>query len=228
MAANGISTLSTKELRQVAKLELAQTKRQQVGTQGYRDLRYYDLDLLPTKYSGDGIVNNPNAGGLQAGRPWKTTPNILAGLWRSQYNGYFGDDAEFAGGAGQGVNSPNWFDTQIPTESIQVTDFSKPNIGTALVSFQWIGYFRAPHTANYTFYITSDDESYFWIGNNAITNYTTANANIWTWAGAGETASDSIALTAGEYYPIRVQYGNATGLNSFSISWSDDYTPPGP
>jgi hypothetical protein len=227
MAANGISTLSTKELRQLAKLELAQTKRQLTGTPG-RPLKYFDIDLLPTKYDGNDIINNPNVGGLVAGRPWKTTPNVLSGLWRSQYNGYFGDDAEFAGSAGQGVNSPNWFDTQIPTESIQVTDFSKPNIGTALVSFQWIGYFRAPHTANYTFYITSDDESYFWIGNNAITNYTTANANIWTWSGAGETASDPILLTAGQYYPIRVQWGNATGVNSFSISWSDDHTPPGP
>ena len=221
MAENGISTLETKEERQLAKLELAQTKRQQVGTPGYRNLRYYDIALLPTRYVGNDVVDNTNEGGLVQGRPWKTTPNILSGLWRSQYDGYFG--ALDAGVAGQDSNSPNWFDTQTPTESIQVTDFSKPNIGVALVSFQWLGYFRAPHTANYTFYITSDDESYFWIGNKAVTNYTSANADIWTWSASGETSSNLISLEAGEYYPIRLQWGNATGLNSFSISWEDDY-----
>lgn len=185
----------------------------------YRIHNTYDITELPTQYSDNTIVDNPNPGGLQQGRPWKSTPNVLAGLWRSQYNGYFGD-VEFAGSHGQQTTSPDWFDAQTPVESIQVTDFSKPEIGASIVSFQWIGYFRAPHTAKYIFYITSDDESYFWIGNNAITSYTTANANIWTWTGLGETASDSIALTAGTYYPIRLQWGNATGQNSLSINWA--------
>ena len=76
MAENGISSLATKADRQIAKLELAQTKRQQTGTAGYRELRYYDLDLLPTKYVGNDVVNNPNVGGLQPGRPWSTTPLV--------------------------------------------------------------------------------------------------------------------------------------------------------
>jgi len=147
----------------------------------------------------------------------------ITGLWRSLYNGYFGEGAD-GGGRGKQANSPTWFDTQTPTESIQVTDFSKPNIGVSLASAQWLGYFRAPHTADYTFYITSDDESYFWIGNNAVTNYTTTNADIWTWVGLGEIASNPISLEQGNYYPIRSQWGNATGLNSFSISWSNTIT----
>lgn len=70
MAANGISTLPTRQARQQAKLDLAQTKRQAVGTNGFRSLNTYDLDLLPTKYSGNTLVDNPNPGGLMAGRPW--------------------------------------------------------------------------------------------------------------------------------------------------------------
>jgi len=147
----------------------------------------------------------------------------ITGLWRSLYDGYFGEGAN-GGASGKQANSPTWFDTQTPTESIQVTDFSKPNIGVSLASAQWLGYFRAPHTADYTFYITSDDESYFWIGNNAVTNYTTTNADIWTWVGLGEIASNPISLEQGKYYPIRSQWGNATGLNSFSISWSNTIT----
>jgi hypothetical protein len=69
MAANGISTLATKELRQKAKLDLAAAKR---ATDG--NLRAtYDIGLLPTQYNDDDIVNNPNAGGLVAGRPWIET-----------------------------------------------------------------------------------------------------------------------------------------------------------
>ena len=212
MAANGISTLSTKELRQVAKLELAQTKRQLTGTQGYRENRYYDLDLLPTKYSGDGIVNNPNLGGLQPGRPWKTTPNVLSGLWRSQYNGYF--EADWT-----------WFDTQTPIASIQVNDFTFPDGGD---SYQWLGYFKAPHTANYTFYLESDDRAQFWLGAKAITGYDDGNWDVYSDAGEGESSTDPIALVAGQYYPIRLQYGDTGGDNFVDFSWSDDYTPPAP
>lgn len=69
MAANGISTLSTKQARQVAKLNLAQTKRTEAGN-GQRALHSYNINTLPTKYSGDTVVDNANAGGLVQGRPW--------------------------------------------------------------------------------------------------------------------------------------------------------------
>jgi hypothetical protein len=69
MAANGISTLATKELRQKAKLDLAATKRDSDGNVRAT----YDLTLLPTQYNDDEILNNPNAGGLVVGRPWIET-----------------------------------------------------------------------------------------------------------------------------------------------------------
>ncbi len=73
MAANGISTLSTKELKQIAKLNLAQTKRQAGGNTSqpfYRPLNTYDINLLPTHYIGDTVVNNVHAGDPTPGRPW--------------------------------------------------------------------------------------------------------------------------------------------------------------
>lgn len=66
MAANGISTLVSKELKQVAKLDLAATDRTAVGN----PRNTYDITQLPTQYSGNVIVDNPNAGGLIVGRPW--------------------------------------------------------------------------------------------------------------------------------------------------------------
>lgn len=66
MAANGISTLSTKEARQVAKLDLAEAKREADGN----PRTTYDITQLPTQYSGNDVVDNSNAGGLVEGRPW--------------------------------------------------------------------------------------------------------------------------------------------------------------
>ena len=69
MAANGISTLATKELRQKAKLDLAATKR--AADINLRST--YDITTLPTQYNDNGVIDNPNIGGLVAGRPWITT-----------------------------------------------------------------------------------------------------------------------------------------------------------
>lgn len=69
MAANGISTLATKELRQKAKLDLAASNRAAVGN----PRATYDITQLPTQYNDNDAVNNPNVGGLVVGRPWIET-----------------------------------------------------------------------------------------------------------------------------------------------------------
>ena len=83
MAANGISTLSTKLSRQTAKLDIAQAKRQGkvVAANGtitgaidstkpyYRAKNTYDLSFLPDTYATSGD-DNANTSGLVQGRPW--------------------------------------------------------------------------------------------------------------------------------------------------------------
>ncbi len=96
MSANGISELSTKEARQLAKLEIAEAKRngKTVADDGtvsgsvdptkpyYRSRNVLDISELPTKYSGNTLVDNINQGGLVLGRPWSTTetPDLFTGL----------------------------------------------------------------------------------------------------------------------------------------------------
>jgi hypothetical protein len=73
MAANGISTLGTKQLRQEAKLNLAEIQRQAGGDTSdpaYRPLNVLDITLLPTRYQDNDVIDNANPGGLQPGRPW--------------------------------------------------------------------------------------------------------------------------------------------------------------
>lgn len=69
MSANGIAHLPTKELRQKAKLDLAAAKR---AADGYPRATY-DITQLPTQYNDDTVIDNPNTGGLQLGRPWINT-----------------------------------------------------------------------------------------------------------------------------------------------------------
>ena len=66
---NKIARLATREDRQKAKLDLAALDRTASGNP--RDV--YDITELPTQYSGDTVVDNPNVGGLVEGRPWDTT-----------------------------------------------------------------------------------------------------------------------------------------------------------
>lgn len=73
MAANGISTLANKKLRQEAKLAQAnadRAARNVVEPGRYADTTA-DINQLPTKYDTDNsLIDNPNAGGLKPGRPW--------------------------------------------------------------------------------------------------------------------------------------------------------------
>ena len=89
MAANGISTIPTKDARQLAKLDLAAAKRKgRVITEGggtwsdngidddtaiaYRANNTYDITSLPDIYNGNlpGADDNPNPDGLLPKRPW--------------------------------------------------------------------------------------------------------------------------------------------------------------
>lgn len=155
----------------------------------------------------------PNYGlglGLGLGlRAYKPSPGIayLSGLIQSVYSGYFADN-------------PDWFSTATRTSSgavVVISDGSVP--GTT--SYQYIGYFRPASTELYTFYLTSDDASYLWIGDKAVTGFTTSNATI---NNGGSHASievtGSVSLLAGNYYPIRIQNGNGGGPGVVSLAFS--------
>ena len=61
---NKINRLATRQLRQEAKLALATLDRAASSKRST-----LTINDLPTKYSGDTIVDNPNTGGLVVGRP---------------------------------------------------------------------------------------------------------------------------------------------------------------
>jgi hypothetical protein len=128
----------------------------------------------------------------------------VAGLYQSYQLGYHNENVNYmTSPIGEGAtNSVNY-----------------PSIGDN-ISYQWIGYFLAPTTGIYNFSLNSDDGSYFWIGNNAISGYTTGNANVFATFNTGTVTSGNIQLTAGTYYPVRVLYGNGLGAAFITLSFS--------
>ena len=206
MSANGIAHLATRELRQKAKLELAASKR----SSDSNPRAEYDITQLPTQYDGNNIINNINVGGLVQGRPWITGTGKVYwdGLWHDKYTGYFNDDPAFFI-----ANTPSTFGYPDTT----VVDSSIPEY----TSVEWRGFFLPPKTDTYTFYTNSDDASYLWIGDTAVSGFTTANAIVNNGGLHGlEEASGSIELVEGIYYPIRIQCGNNQAGGACLVSWS--------
>lgn len=135
-----------------------------------------------------------------------------SGLVGQKYSGYYADNVNYFLTATK-TGSPSLFTT--------IDTGSPPwNIGD-YYSYEWTGYFKPSTTETYTFYTYSDDASHLWIGDNALSGYTTANALINNGGvhGAREY-SGSIALTAGLYYPIRIQFGENAGGDVIRVSFS--------
>jgi hypothetical protein len=204
MSANGIAHLPTREDRQKAKLDLAASNRSAAGNP--RDK--YDLSQLPTQYYGNAVIDNENAGGLIVGRPWivgDTAKLYNDGLYARLYSGYHND-------------VPTWFATAVQTAESAYTSLTLPAFAEN-TSLQALGYFLPRTTETYTFGISCDDAGYLWIGSNAVSGFTTSNKLIRAQYDSGEVFG-TINLTAGVYYPIRIQYGNGPASGNFNLSFS--------
>lgn len=136
-------------------------------------------------------------------------------------------------------NDPTWFNSNTPnvmgvTTTLKNTycatgGFNNPNTtdtavgglaATTVYSVEWTGFFFAPITGTYTFYLASDDSSYLWVGNTAASGFTTSNAlinNLYT--GPAEKSATT-ALTGGTYYPFRLQFGDGGGGEFITFSFA--------
>lgn len=163
----------------------------------------------PTPTPTSGPVGTPTPTPTSTSTPTPTpTPIGANGLMRSIYSGYFADDV-------------NWFSTATLINSAIDTGSIQIGYTGDLFSAEWVGYFRAETTENYTFYIDSDDSSFLWIGGSAISGYTTSSALVANpEIHSPRERSGSISLVEGNVYPIRIQYGEHFGGETFTCSFS--------
>ena len=139
-----------------------------------------------------------------------------AGLYKRTYAGYHNENPSFFATA-----TPATYGTN-PATSVQTTAISEPSSDDGSnFSVQWLGYFKPTTTETYTLFISSDDGSYLWIGANAISGFTTANSTINNGGAHGPVeVSATVSLTAGIYYPIRMQFGEIGGGDVFTFNHS--------
>ena len=140
----------------------------------------------------------------------------VAGLYKTTYAGYFNDVVSFFATA-----TPTTYGTN-PATSVQTTAISEAATGDGTnFSIQWLGYFLPSTTETYTFFTSSDDASYVWVGSNAITGFTTGNATVNNGGLHGnQERSGTASLTAGVYYPIRIQFGENGGGDVLTFNYS--------
>ena len=126
--------------------------------------------------------------------------SALPGIWRKDYQGYFNDSTSFFDTATLKASPYNH------NEAVNTI-----NEGSLVnnTSIELKGYFLASYTGTHTFYLSTDDGGWMWIGPTALTGYTTSNALVKNGGQHGEQeVSATIDLVSGTYYPLRIQFGN--------------------
>jgi hypothetical protein len=80
-------------------------------------------------------------------------------------------------------------------------------------SVKWTGYIKPDYTGTYTFYTTSDDGARLYVNGSTVIN---------SWIDQGPTEhSGTIALTAGQWYPIELDFYENGGGAAITLSWSE-------
>ena len=138
-----------------------------------------------------------------------------SGLFGRRYSGYFADDVNWFGTAT--LSGTSRADTSINYNN------NFPQSPADNFSMEWQGYFKASITGTWNFRTTSDDASWIWMGATALSGWSTSNALVDNRGLHGsQSASGNISLVAGNYYPIRVQFGEQGGGEVMIVN----FTPP--
>lgn len=164
--------------------------------------------------------------------------NIVAGLYRRKYVG------EIMAGAG---NTNSWDFTFTSNPSHGPISTPDKEIDTVVsfgqrndlpyedgYTFEWKGYLQVPASGTWNTYITCDDDVVMWIGTAALNPSKTNahHAQAYINQGFSGANTNSLTLTSGVWYPVRmwfVEYGGAerfqlfmnTSANSTKYSGSD-------
>lgn len=148
---------------------------------------------------------------------WSIAGSDGQGLQTVTFTGY--------GGAGTGLAATYYDNQDFTGATVKRTDptvnFSwgagspDPAIASDTFSARWLGQVQAAYTETYTFYATADDGVRVWVNGNLIIDQGTQ---------PGVEGFGTVALTAGQSYPIKVEYLQSTGTASVSLSWSSAST----
>lgn len=135
------------------------------------------------------------------------TGSDLPGLIGNRYVGYHNNVANFFDSASK------YLGTGTPVTSTEILNFTS---GADSYSWLWNGYFKANVTGTWSFRVVSDDWSFVWLGATALSGYTNDNSI------ANSGKNGTFSMVAGNYYPIRIAYGEGGGADYMNFY----FTPP--
>lgn len=94
-----------------------------------------------------------------------------------------------------------------------------PGVPTEDFSVRWTGQVQAQHSENYTFHVEADDGVRVWLGDRQIMD---------EWRQQSTTlVSLPVALNAGQFYPLTIEYFSAKPPAMAKLKWSSPSTPVG-
>ena len=141
------------------------------------------------------------------------------GLSYKIVNGYFKDDVKY-------FLKANQISSGISTDFSTLQKATNNSTqGNQIFSVEWYGVIIPDSTGLWKFSLNSDDASYLWIGNKAVHLYSNDNADINNGGLHDMTVKDKILLlSAGNTYPIRIQFGGGS-IRNISLSISSPNNP---
>ena len=117
-----------------------------------------------------------------------------------------------------------WFKDSVCSEIDPVIDEAwtdvSPGCGIAkdFWNVRWQGQIEALYPELYTFYLTVNDMGRVWINNQLV-------VDAWLSTSAGKTITGTIALTAGQKVPIKVDFAEKVGEAKVKLEWSSASNP---
>jgi len=192
-----------------------------------------------------GVITFPGSGGLTT---WisksvdiSITPgkHIIKFLIKNAPNDFKLDKIEFVEkdvvypGNGTGLSKSiwtaalggrTWFKDSICSEIDPVinhtwTDVSPGcNVSNDFWNIRWLGQIQPLFAEDYTFYLTVNDMGRVWINNQLLIDG-------WLGTSSGTTITGTVALTAGQKVPIKVDFAEKTGDAKIKLEWSSPSNP---
>jgi hypothetical protein len=147
------------------------------------------------------------------------TSSYFSGLGRTQYQPGFGGQGAPAFTPSAFTGSQYQIGTAIADSgSLQPSFLTSGSVNTG--SAQWLGYFLPSTTETYSFFLSNDDQSFWWVGNAATASLPLTASALLAVTVSGTNATGSIALTSGSYLPVRIQYTGVAAPDFFTASFS--------
>jgi hypothetical protein len=138
--------------------------------------------------------------------------NATQGLWRRHYLGNWSTSGN--------IDDINFFSNNSSVYELADTYVSfgyRDITSQSNYAFEWLGYIYCDSTDTYNFGVNVDDYARIWIGDAAIRGYNNSNAVLVAISGGVLVNSNSVILTSGYFYPVRIWFQEISGAEKMQV-----------